>query len=603
MKKLLISGNEAIALGAIKAGVNVATGYPGTPATEVIETIAKYKELCKTYVEWSTNEKVALEVAAGASYTGARSLVAMKQVGLNVASDAIVNLAYIGVKGGLVVVVADDPGPNSSQTEQDTRNFAQFAKVPVFDPSSPKEAYEIMQEAFEYSEKYNIPVIVRPTTKVCHTYESVQVQKDLEKKHEIEGFVKSSKWVIFPNLSFKRHIQLNEMKRNLSNDFSKYHRNVIIRNGESKKGIVTSGVSFQYVMEVLKHDKIKQVNVLKITTTYPFPEKLALQFLKNVDEILVEEELDGELEKNIFEIIGKYNLKVKINGKSNDFTITAGENNPDLVKKHIYNLLKLNMIEKDKESLQYEKNQPSLCAGCPHRASFSVIKQAMKGEECIFCGDIGCYTLGNAAPLDMVDTCLCMGAGITIAQGLNRVEKNKKIFAFIGDSTFFASGITGIINAVFNRSNINIVILDNSTTAMTGKQEHPGTGKIFMNEEIKKIQIENVLKGIGVDYLTIMNPFDFEQSIKTVQSIVKIKGVKVIIFRSECKEINKNNKVCSIDEEKCINCKKCLKELGCPAIIEKEQRITIDRNKCNGCGLCKNFCVKGAIIGDDNDGA
>ncbi len=593
MAKKLLMGNEAIAMGAIRAGVNVVSGYPGTPSTEVLETIAKAK--ADLYVEWSVNEKVALEVAAGAAYTGARSLVTMKQVGLNVASDPLMSLAYIGVKGGMVVLVADDPGPISSQTEQDTRHFAQFAHLPVFDPATPEEAYELIGTAFEYSEKYHTPVIFRPTTQVCHACATVDVDETVV-RHEIEGFVKDAKWVIFPKLSYQNHLKIHANEGKISEDFSSLAYNTIT--GYGKKGIVANGVSVTYVNEVLADTKL-EAKVLKLATSHPFPERLAREFLDGLDEVLVVEELDPVIEEALLQICGKYHLPVDIRGKLTKDTNVAGANQYENVKTAIEKFFGIISEATEVATPPLPIRPPVLCAGCPHRASFYSVKVAMQRtkQKAIFTGDIGCYTLGNAKPLDMVDTCLCMGAGITMAQGLVRADQRAKHIAFIGDSTFFHTGIPGIINAVYNETDITVIIVDNSTTAMTGHQPHPGTGKTMMGNITEKVSIEKVLKGCNVEFVKRANPLDLKAAIQTVQEAVAFPKVSVVLFEAPCIAIVKPEPK-SMVNEKCIGCKKCIREIGCPAIsLTNDGKATIDTNLCYGCSLCRQICPVNAIGG------
>lgn len=602
MHKEFLMGNAAIALGAVASGVNVVAGYPGTPSTEVLETIAKHRP-DDVYVEWSVNEKAAMELAAGASYSGARTLVTMKQVGLNVASDPLMSLEYIGVKGGMVILVADDPGPISSQTEQDTRHFAAFSKLPCFDPSSAQEAYEMIQEAYEYSEKYNTPVFLRPTTRVCHGYASVSV-KDPEEYtvHTPEGFVKDSKrWVIFPRLSYQNHQQIEARNVELADIISSYEKNKIYPAcdtfADSRKGIVSGGISFTYAMETLIETGM--VRHLKISTPHPFPEKLAAQFLDGLDEVLCLEELDPVIERELTYICGKYHLPVKILGKLTHNTANAGENTRDSVDTYIRTFLDLPVKEQQKltDVPPLPVRPPVLCAGCPHRASFYAVKKAMQGRKTIFCGDIGCYTLGNARPLDMVDTCLCMGAGLNIAQGVEKIEPDTACFAFVGDSTFFASAITGVVNAVYNQANMTLVVLDNSTTAMTGHQPHPGTGRTVMGEIVQKINIEQVLRGIGVQDVETVNPLDHEAAVSCVKELADKPGVKAIIFKSPCIAVTKPGTPMHVDISSCIHCKKCIRELGCPAIITKDGNVSIDSSMCTGCGLCSQICPVHAIKG------
>lgn len=602
MHKEFLMGNAAIALGAVASGVNVVAGYPGTPSTEVLETIAKHRP-DDVYVEWSVNEKAAMELAAGASYSGARTLVTMKQVGLNVASDPLMSLEYIGVKGGMVILVADDPGPISSQTEQDTRHFAAFSKLPCFDPSSAQEAYEMIQEAYEYSEKYNTPVFLRPTTRVCHGYASVSV-KDPEEYtvHTPEGFVKDSKrWVIFPRLSYQNHQKIEARNVELADIFSSYEKNKIYPAcdtfADSRKGIVSGGISFTYAMETLTETGM--VRHLKISTPHPFPEKLAAQFLDGLDEVLCLEELDPVIERELTYICGKYHLPVKILGKLTHDTANAGENTRDSVDTYIRTFLDLPVKEQQKltDVPPLPVRPPVLCAGCPHRASFYAVKKAMQGRKTIFCGDIGCYTLGNARPLDMVDTCLCMGAGLNIAQGVEKIEPDTACFAFVGDSTFFASAITGVVNAVYNQANMTLVVLDNSTTAMTGHQPHPGTGRTVMGEIVQKINIEQVLRGIGVQDVETVNPLDHEAAVSCVKELADKPGVKAIIFKSPCIAVTKPGTPMHVDISSCIHCKKCIRELGCPAIITEDGNVSIDSSMCTGCGLCSQICPVHAIKG------
>lgn len=602
MHKEFLMGNAAIALGAVASGVNVVAGYPGTPSTEVLETIAKHRP-DDVYVEWSVNEKAAMELAAGASYSGARTLVTMKQVGLNVASDPLMSLEYIGVKGGMVILVADDPGPISSQTEQDTRHFAAFSKLPCFDPSSAQEAYEMIQEAYEYSEKYNTPVFLRPTTRVCHGYASVSV-KDPEEYtvHTPEGFVKDSKrWVIFPRLSYQNHQKIEARNVELADIFSSYEKNKIYPAcdtfANSRKGIVSGGISFTYAMETLIETGM--VRHLKISTPHPFPEKLAAQFLDGLDEVLCLEELDPVIERELTYICGKYHLPVKILGKLTHNTANAGENTRDSVDTYIRTFLDLPVKEQQKltDVPPLPVRPPVLCAGCPHRASFYAVKKAMQGRKTIFCGDIGCYTLGNARPLDMVDTCLCMGAGLNIAQGVEKIEPDTACFAFVGDSTFFASAITGVVNAVYNQANMTLVVLDNSTTAMTGHQPHPGTGRTVMGEIVQKINIEQVLRGIGVQDVETVNPLDHEAAVSCVKELADKPGVKAIIFKSPCIAVTKPGTPMHVDISSCIHCKKCIRELGCPAIITEDGNVSIDSSMCTGCGLCSQICPVHAIKG------
>lgn len=605
MHQEFLMGNQAIALGALAAGVRLVAGYPGTPSTEVLETVAKNRQE-NTYVEWSVNEKSAMEVGAGAAYTGARTMVTMKQVGLNVAADPLMSLEYIGVKGGMVILVADDPGPISSQTEQDTRHFARFSKLPCFDPSTVQEAYDMVQEAFEYSEKYGTPVFFRSTTRVSHGYASIQV-KDVEeyKNVEPEGFVKDTKrWVIFPKLSYQAHINIEARNEELAKVFSQYKRNLLLPAGddckELKKGIATGGFNYTYVTEAMAD--LGQLRELKVSTPHPFPEQLAVEFLTGLEEVLCIEELDPVIERELIYIAGKYHLPVKILGKLSHHVKNSGENTRDSVLADIAAFMGRQLPEQGENGQavpapELPVRPPVLCAGCPHRASFYAVKKAMQGRKTIFCGDIGCYTMGNAMPLDMVDTCLCMGAGLGIAQGVGHIEPDTSCFAFVGDSTFFAAAIPGVVNAVYNQAEMTLVVLDNSTTAMTGHQPHPGTGHTMMGEVVAKVNIEAVLQGIGVTAVETVNPLDLDKSIEVVRKMAGMPGVKAIIFKYPCIAITKPEGKMAVDIDKCVGCRKCIREIGCPGLIIRDGQVAIDESLCTGCGLCSQICPFEAIGG------
>ena len=628
MHREFLMGNEAMAVGALAAGVNVVAGYPGTPSTEVLEAVAR-RRAEGVYVEWSVNEKAALEVAAGAAYAGARALVTMKQVGLNVASDPLMSLSYIGVKGGMVVLVADDPGPISSQTEQDTRTFAAYAKLPILDPSGPSEAYAMMGEAFGLSEELGCPVIVRPTTRVDHGYEDVEVADPEEwRVNEPEGFVRDpSRWVIFPALSVRAHAAIEARDAALAERLASYAGNAMTQtagpDARPRLGVATHGISATYVAENLSEKD--DVRVLRVATPYPFPEPLAAEFLDGLDEVLCVEELDPVIERALIATCGRRGINVKIRGKLTGDIQPSGENTVESVGHAIDVFLGREADDEPaapgispRAVLQAEGRSclstgncpapptlpirpPVLCAGCPHRASFYAVKRAMRGRKTLFCGDIGCYTLGNAQPLDMVDTCLCMGAGINIAQGVTHVEPDTAAFAFVGDSTFFASGITGVVNAFYNQANMTLVVLDNSTTAMTGHQPHPGTGRTMMGQVVERVSIERVLRAIGLAVVETVDPLDHELAVETVRRVADEPGVKAIVFRSPCVVLARPKATSSVDAEKCVGCRLCVRELGCPALVPDAAtgRVRIDAAQCTGCTLCEQVCPTHAISGGE----
>lgn len=647
MVKQLMMGNEAMALGAVEAGVEIVTAYPGTPSSEIVGTLAKMAPEYGFYVEWSTNEKVALEVAAGASYAGARSLVAMKQVGLNVASDALMSLAYIGVKGGLVLVLADDPGPHSSQTEQDTRVFGKFAKIPVFNPTTPQEAKEMVIAAFTLSEAEGMPVLVRPTTRVCHGCAGVTIDEGKLKKAGVKRehrFERDPKWIIFPKLSYERHQWLVAQEKKLAHDFSASPFNEVIRlEGDGRRGLayrcgyrerlglITSGVAHCYTMEALAHlisveeasreeAAVRNYAVLKIGTTYPLPADLILDFAADVDRILVVEEQDPYLEEAVRNLLQQAERSNKVLGKETGDLPYAGEYSPDLLLKAIYRL-STSSAAQDSTALPRQKAEtetaaslakaetaeipvrpPVFCAGCPHRASFYLFKEAAKGKDAVFTGDIGCYTLGNAPPLSALDTCLCMGAGVTIALGLAKAEPNRPHVGFVGDSTFFHSCLPGLVNAVYNQTKITLVVLDNSTTAMTGHQPHPGLGISATGEEAPAIDIATVCTALGVKYVRQVSPFDFEDFKKTALEAMEYPGPAVVVAKAPCVAVSKSGRKYYIDQALCQNCGLCLSKIGCPAIArnktEAEQGGTAKPSighTCRGCGLCTLVCPCGAI--------
>lgn len=599
MLKKLLMGNEAIAWGAVEAGVAVAAAYPGTPSSEILETLAPLAPEYGFHAEWSVNEKVALEVASGAAYTGARALAAMKQVGLNVAADPLMSLAYIGVKGGLVVVVADDPGPHSSQTEQDTRKFAAFAKLPVFDPSSPQEAKDMVKAAFDLSEEFQLPVILRPTTRSAHMAQDV-VLETVTNPMKNYRFAKEPKWVIFPSLSYKKHILLNKAQKDLAENFNHSPFNQLALKPESHVGIVASGVSFNYVMEACEALGV-QPSVLKIGTPYPLPFQPVLELLDHCERILVIEEQEPVVEDQIIHLAWKNRVDIEISGKQDGLVPREGELNVDKVSGIIRDFwgMKPTSGQPAAETLQYMLPElplrtPVLCAGCPHRASFYAFKEAGRRQDAVFTGDIGCYTLGTIPPLDMLDTCLCMGAGVTQAIGMSHVEPGRKHVAFIGDSTFFHSGIPGLINAVYNQADVVIVILDNRTTAMTGHQPHPGLERTATGPNPKALDIQALVKACGVEFVREVDPYDLNVMKEIARDALAYQGTSVVIAKRECVALVKPTAKYFVEAEVCTGCEICLKKLGCPAMAKDEKKVVIHES-CTGCGICAQVCPQRAI--------
>lgn len=618
MTKSFLMGNQAFAHAALEAGVRVCAGYPGTPSSEVIETIASARESGTAqgvYVEWSTNEKAALEMLAGAALSGARTLFTAKQVGLNVASDPLMSLNYIGVEGGMVLLVADDPGPISSQTEQDTRRFASFAKVPVFDPATPEQGCAMIAAAYELSEKYHTPVIFRPSTRICHASTFIDIADQTQAK-EPEGFEHDpSKWVIFPGRSYRAHGEINERLPKIAQEFSESAfnpwREVAGTDDGAKIGIIAGGISYAYAEEALSQleERVACAGVLspsyrlmQVGTPYPFPEAAVAQFVEGLDKVLVLEELDHVIEDEMLKLCGKLHANFDVYGKLSGTTTDRGENTVDAITEQIQLFFGLDLPDEEQRIVDFHEPIPDrpavLCAGCPHRGAFYAVKKALgRKREAIMCGDIGCYTLGNAAPLNAVDTCLDMGAGITMAQGFNIIEPDKKAIAFVGDSTFFASGMTGVANAVYNRHDITIVVLDNATTAMTGSQPHPGTGATLMGGFTAPISIHEVLTALGVKKITKANPLFADKAIEAAREAIDYEGPSAVIYESPCTKLTKPKPPVYFIANACAGCRKCVTTIGCPALgwSEVGHSIVINRSMCVGCGLCTDICEYGAI--------
>lgn len=570
MKKLM-SGNEAFARGAYEAGVIVAAAYPGTPSTEITENIAKYNEI---YAEWSPNEKVALEVAIGASIGGARALCCMKHVGLNVAADPLFTASYTGVNGGLVLIVADDPGMHSSQNEQDSRFYARSAHLPMLEPSNSAEAREMVMLAYDLSEKFDTPVLVRSTTRLSHSLTPVELSD--RQQVPLKEYKKDiGKYVMMPGMAKKRHLVVEQRQKDVKAFADTLPVNHI-EYRDKKIGVITSGIPYQYVREALP-----EASTLKLGMVYPLPEKLIREFAANVDKLYVVEELEPFFENQIkamgIDVIGKELFTVQ------------GEYSVNLVKERIGG-------EKTEvtDPGTLPQRPPVMCPGCPHRAVFYAIKKLGLTAT----GDIGCYTLGALPPLTGIDTCVCMGASIGTAMGMEKARGSafaRKLVAVIGDSTFFHSGITGLVDMVYNGATSTVIILDNSTTGMTGHQQHPGTGKNIKGDIACAVDIPTLIQALGVKNIRIIDPFD----VKAIEQVLKEETAReelsVVIAKRPCVLLNKKSSeaVCVITD-KCKKCGVCMK-LGCPAIVKAESGMRIDASLCTACGLCAGVCAFGAI--------
>lgn len=569
MKKLLL-GDFAVARGAYEAGVKVATAYPGTPSTEITEEISRYDEV---YSEWSPNEKVALEVGIGAAIRGARTLVSMKHVGLNVACDPLFTSVYTGVNAGLVIAVADDPSVFSSQNEQDTRLTAVSARIPVIEPSDSREAKDFTKAAFEISEKYDTPVILRITTRVAHSQSQVELC-EREERHVKEYKKDIAKYVMMPANAKRKHVVVEERLEKLSEDANGFSFNQI-EEGDGEIGIICAGGVYQFVKEALPN-----ASVLKLGMSYPLPYKLIEKFAKSVKRCIVAEELAPHIET----LVKAHGIKVE--GK-NLFPLN-GEFSASLIRERV-------LGEKiGRKAAEVPARPPVLCSGCPHRGVFYVLSKLKLNVL----GDIGCYTLGAVAPLSAMDAVVCMGASIGMAIGFDKAdpEAHKHSVAVIGDSTFCHSGVTGLMDAVYNRSNVTVIILDNRTTGMTGHQNHPATGKTIKNEPTYELDLEQVCRAVGVKSVNTVDPNDIGTFEKVLKEELLKEEVSVIIAKRPCVLLTKKLYEGFVVTDKCKNCKMCLK-LGCPAIVNGKNGVTIDVSLCTECGLCQNVCKFGAIQG------
>lgn len=609
-KKILLLGNEAITRGAIEAGVDVATTYPGTPSSEIADTFShiakhftKQKKEPSYYFEYSTNEKVALEVAGAAAISGLRALTCMKHVGLNVAADTFMTYMYIGCVGGHVIISADDPSCHSSQNEQDNRYYALFSGAPMFEPSTPNEAKEMTRLGFEISEELKSPILLRTTTRLNHVRGPIDLEK-IKAPRKKGNFEKSPMWVTTPAIARARHPELLKMLVKAEQIAEKSPFNKIIEVGKPKDwGIVTSGVAYNYVKEVAE-DLNLDVRILKLGMSNPLPRKMCEKFMKSCKNIVIVEELEPILENQFKTLAYDLGVDVKILGKSTGHFSRLFEYNPDIVSDAFCKIFKVNKTYKNpkKSDIKLPSRPPALCPGCPHRATYYAAKKAQP-KGVIYPTDIGCYTLGREKPLEMADLLLCMGSNAGTACGL-AVATDKKIISFMGDSTFFHSGIPPLVNAVHHNHDVVITVLDNRTTAMTGHQPHPGTEFDGMGRPAKKILVEDVCKGCGAELIEITDPNDIKATTEAYKRALDFKGPAVVVSKSPCILLENRDKrkrgeaipVYTIDQEKCKKCKTCIGRFGCPAIYYGEDgSILIDEQQCNGCGNCATICPFGAI--------
>ncbi len=578
-----LMGNEAIARGAWEAGVRVAAAYPGTPSTEIMESLGEYPA-SDLYAEWSTNEKVALDVAIGAALSGVRAMASMKHVGLNVASDSLMSQSYIGVHGGLVLVVCDDPGIHSSQNEQDTRLFARFANVPILEPSDAQEAHDFTKLAFEISEQFDTPVIVRSTTRLSHTRSAVRIGPRVEQAPK--GFVDTpSKTVTIPANARRLHPKVVAREAKLAQYFETSPLTVWEK-GDRTVGIITGSTAYLYVKEVAPH-----ASILKLGASYPLPEQAIRAFAGSVDRLLVVEELEPVMESDIKA------MGIAAEGKA--FFPRVGELSPELVRA---GLAAAGLMDAPPPTIALDiepmARPPVLCAGCPHTASYL----ALRGIDARVAGDIGCYTLAAVEPLRSIDTTVCMGASIANAVGMAAAGETKPIVATIGDSTFLHSGIAPLVDAVYNKADITVVLLDNSITAMTGGQDHPGTGRTLRGEATHKVDYETICRAVGVEWVRKVDPYDIGHLYQTLREAIVHNGVSVVISSRPCvlDPVKIKGTPLAVAAAGCVACQSCM-NLGCPSItwteemVEGHHKVQIDPATCIGCTLCAQVCPTDCI--------
>ncbi len=602
-KKIMLLGNEAIARGAIEAGVAFATTYPGTPSSEISTNLFQVSHETDLYFEYCTNEKVSLEVAAGAANSGVRTMCMMKHVGLNVAADPLMTLAYVGVKAGLVILTADDPFMFSSQNEQDNRYYGKLAGIPVMEPSSVAEAKEMTIAAFKLSEKLHEPVLLRTTTRINHSSAFVNFGK-VEKPNTKGDFKKDPfNYVPVPAVARKLHVRLLERLAEAEKISENSEHNFI--EGSGSLGIICNGVSYLYAADAVKEFGIEgKTKILRIGLSNPMPQKMIYEFAKECEKILVIEEGEPFMEEKVKSILQEQSLLVPVHGKGEKFFPRLYEFDPAMVKKIMSDYFGIDYspsIPVDTSKLpEIPQRPPNLCAGCSHRATFYEVKKAAEKMDTICPTDIGCYTLGFLPPLGMGDFLICMGSSVSSSCGFSKAT-DKKVISFIGDSTFFHSGITGLVNAVFNNHNFTLVILDNSITAMTGHQPNPGVDMEKMNlSGYNKVSIEKIVRAIGVEHVTIVKPFKVKKSIAAIKEALAFKGVSVIISQQICMLYAKSLKVLNPRpfkiSDRCKNHRDCINEIACPSFYIKDGKVNIDPDTCVGCALCAQICPENAIV-------
>jgi indolepyruvate ferredoxin oxidoreductase alpha subunit len=604
-KKMFLLGNEAIVRGSLEAGLDFAASYPGTPSSEIGNTFYEIGKKANVYFEFSTNEKVAMEVAAAGSACGLRSMTFMKHVGLNVAADAFMTIAYTGVRGGFVIVSADDPGCHSSQNEQDNRYYARIAKVPMLEPANAQEAKDMTKLGFELSEQLELPILLRTTTRLNHVRGTVEVGS-LGKQRGKGKFEKDpQRFVPIPSHARLDHAKLIERMAKALEVCEKSEFNKTVDMGGSEYGVITSGVSYNYAADIMAAAGIKG-KILKLGMTWPLPEKMMSEFIKSVDKLVIVEEGEPLLENAAMALAKEVKPKIPVYGKRSGHFSVMGEYDPDVLKSAFSKITGKNLMPEHvpKTGIPLPPRPPSLCPGCPHRSTYFAAKKALKQnfKEAIFSSDIGCYTLGIQEPLNVADFLLCMGSSVDAAGGFSKAT-DQPVLAFLGDSTFFHSGIHGIVNAVYNRHKFVYTILDNRTTAMTGHQPNPGMGTDGRGDPSPMVSIEAIVKGCGVDFVRTVDTSDIKEMQKAYEDALAHDKLAVIIAKRECvllevraRKKAKEFRPWQINQEECKKCQVCIKTWGCPAIyLATDGTVHINEGICNGCGICAKVCPFKAI--------
>ncbi len=602
-KEMLLLGNEAIARGALEAGVSFVTCYPGTPSSEIPEQFFKMGKETDIYFEYSTNEKVAMEVGAAAAIAGLRTMVTLKHVGLNVASDPLMTLAYVGVKGGMVIINADDPFCFSSQNEQDNRYYARLSSLPMLEPTNVQEMKDITVAAFDLSEELELPVIIRTTTRLNHISAAVKLG-DLKPIKTKDTFQKNPfHFVAVPAVSRNLHKLLLEKYDRALEKSENWPGNTIV--GSGKWGIVANGVSFNYVSDAVSDLGISdKVSILKLEFSWPLPKDLCTRFMKKVDKVLVVEELEPVMENDLKAIAQESGITIPIKGKGIAGLSRLFEYDPGMIRKAVAEYFGVDY--KGTEILDLSEvpelpgRPPNLCAGCPHRATYYSVKQVY-GPDAVYPTDIGCYTLGLLPPISMADLVICMGSSVSTGCGFSQAT-DQKVVSFIGDSTFFHSGITGLVNAVHNNHKFTLVILDNGTTAMTGHQPHPGVNTEPMGVDLTQLSVEEVVRGCGVKDVHVVKPFKLKKTIESVKATMEYDGISVIISKEACPLFAKamgqfkKSRPFYINHNKCKNHRDCINLLACPAMYLDGEQVEIDKNLCTACSVCAQVCPENAIL-------